>query len=262
MHGAARAAPARRSSGPATARPPGRRPAPNPGRPAESPRLTQAAAHVADLVDATAQGEQQSPGLVRSRAAAGRARVPDPLAIDGSALHAPSINPSFRASPATSYHARPSRCDLEASQLDHLPVKALAGRAIVNLGNGSMLLATEPAAGFAPSLGGRGQWGARDREPCRARQSRSGQPARPGSISSAASRCSSSSSPICRSIPGTTGSQPASGRATPPRCSSSAPASPRRSPSAAASAGTASPSAACASPTAAGRSIGRISACS
>ncbi len=51
-----------------------------------------------------------------------------------------------------------SRDATDGDQLDHLPVKALAVRAIVNLGNGSMLIATELAAGSA-SPGGRGSVG-------------------------------------------------------------------------------------------------------
>ena len=70
----------------------------------------------------------------------------------------PSINLFSGLRPVTSYHARQSRCDIDGDQLDHLPVKALAVRAIVNLGNGSMLIATEPAAGSA-SPGGRGSVG-------------------------------------------------------------------------------------------------------
>ena len=200
------------------------------------------------VVDAPPQGEQQPPGIVRRD----RRQVEPPrqarIAIDQCAARPRPSAALFRASHAASYHAPATMMRLRASKLHRPPAKALDRSRDCQPGQWIYAASHDARRRSGADPGGRGCGGARDGEPCRARQSRPGPPpAKPGSISSAASRCSSSSSPTCRSIPGTTGSRPASGRATPPRCSCSAPASPRRSPSAAVSGGTASPSAPCAS---------------
>ena len=76
----------------------GRRPLgrlPNPPRPDRKPQAGRRSGH-GRVVDAPAQGEQQPPGLVRARSAAGRAAVAELASRSISALLAPSIAALFR----------------------------------------------------------------------------------------------------------------------------------------------------------------------